>query len=251
MLDISLKFESIGIKTKTMEQLVASIGDIDKKHIPYAVRLAVNRVAELSIPTIKTNMNVVFDRPSPWTLNSLRVKYATSAKPVAVVQHKDISGRGTSASKYLRPNIEGGTRSKKSSEKQWSTKMNQPIWWTPSKNVELDAYGNVPATIIRKLLAATKAEVGGAGKKQQRFKKGALSTGRYFLRKPSDRSGKKPGVYEQTVWGAIRPILFFHVGLTPQYNKTYDMEAIVQRVSDSEYGKQFLIAMEYAISTAK
>ena len=251
MLDISLKFESIGIKTKTMEELVASIGDVDKKHIPYAVRLAVNRVAELSIPTIKTNMNVVFDRPSPWTLNSLRVKYATSAKPVAVVQHKDVSGRGTSPSKYLRPNIEGSTRTKKASEQQWSNKVGQPIWWTPSKNIDLDPYGNVPAATIRKLLEGTRAELGSAGKKKQRFKKGALSTGRYFIRKPSDKSSKKPGVYEQTVWGAIRPLIFFHVGLTPQYNKTYDMEAIVQRVSDAEYGKQFLIAMEYAISTAK
>ena len=253
-MEIGLKFEKSGIQNKTIEEIVQSIGDIDKKHIPFAMRLAVNRVAELAIPVIKTNLNVIFDRPTPWTLNSLRVRYATKNSPIARVEHKDMQGKGTPASKYLRPNIEGGMRSRKSSERQWSNKIGQSITWTPSRNVALDASGNVPAGLIRQMLAATKShhgslvkELSKVGKKQRKNSR----ANKYFIRAINNAQGKKPGIYENVTGGGIRPILFFNVNKTPIYNSVYDMTAIVQRVSDNEYAKQFLASMDYAISTNK
>ena len=42
--------------------------------VPFAIKTALNKVAEKARGNVRADMTRVFDRPTPWVLNSLRIK---------------------------------------------------------------------------------------------------------------------------------------------------------------------------------
>lgn len=100
---------------------------------------------------LRSEMEKIFDRPTRFTLNSLRIKSATRNNLQAAVYFKDISGR---AQHYLVPQVEGGERPQKGLEQR--LKRARPAglgpheFLVPTKYAQFDGYGNVKrAQIIR------------------------------------------------------------------------------------------------------
>lgn len=133
------------------------------KEYGFASIVAMTRTAKRIKEAQPKTMRQVFDRPTPFTLNSVFMEPATKQRPYARVWLKDDSsgsrtaasgGSGTPAAKYLMPNIAGIPRGPKPSEmamrRQGILGANEFI--VPAK-VPLNRYGNVTAGTMNQILA--------------------------------------------------------------------------------------------------
>ena len=162
---------------------------------------AVNDTANVVRDDLRTEMRRVFDRPTSFTLNSVRVKYANSTRPEAFVWLKDEAGKGTPADVYLGPQIFGGDRQLKRMEKALLANGLMPsgCFCVPAGGAKLDQYGNVSRGQVVQILSQLKAQRGGgfesrasnsAASRRARAKQGVT----YFvLTKPWGKL--KPGIY--------------------------------------------------------
>lgn len=243
---------SLGISAPELDKLPAKFDALAQRQIPYATSLALNRCAQLAMQTVKTQLSVIFDRPNSYTLNSLSVKFSTKNNLVARVEHKDFSGKGTPASKYLMPEIEGGaTRTQKRSEVVLSNLAGMPgAFWVPAPGAPLDGYGNIRGSLITQILSAVGglSNVGYQGNRTaSSAKRKGAQLKQYVLMPKNNPRGIAPGVYQRKA-SQLVPILFFVDHVT--YKPIYDMEGIVNRVVEAEFDRQFSAAMDYALSTA-
>lgn len=188
--------------------------------VPFATSLALNRTAELARNVLQVEMHRVFDRPKPFTLKSIFIRRATKRDLTARIFHSD------KVSPYLQAEIEGGKRDEKRSE----IKLGEGVL-VPTRNVRLDSYGGVSRAYLARVLSGAQEGRGG-----------------YVLIRPGQASRLAPGVY-QRVDGTIRALFLFKTSAS--YQPRYDMEGVVQRVVDAEFGRQFAAAMDFALATAR
>jgi hypothetical protein len=83
------------------------------KQIPFAMAKALTQTAIQAQTDIAQAMTQVFDRPTPYTLNSTYVIPATKDRLESFVQLKDSAAKGTPAIKFLDPEVLGGERNPK------------------------------------------------------------------------------------------------------------------------------------------
>jgi hypothetical protein len=213
MLGFTIAHDTIDIAAVKFEMMAEA-------QVPFATSLALNRTAELSLAALRTQLQVVFDRPTPYTLNSLFVQKSTKSKLTVIVGHRP------KASSPLLAEIEGGDRRLKSTEKPTESVL------IPSRYAKLDGYGNLPSATVKLLRLAIEQGTSGSGTRTF-----------VYLPKGNPR-GLAPGVYQRTDRG-LMPVVFLHDKAS--YTKRYDLEGIVHRVFDAEFGKQFTAAMDYAL----
>ena len=99
------------------------LDDAQRKQIPFATVLAMTMTARDVRDAEFSTMKRVFNRPTPYALNALQVVPATKQTMVASVEFREFAGKGTPAKRFLNPEVHGGERSRKSSEKQLSPLM--------------------------------------------------------------------------------------------------------------------------------
>jgi hypothetical protein len=231
MIEFGLKSNFSKVATQ-----VAKLGD----QTPFATSLAMNRSAKYAQAGLKAAMQREFDRPTPYVLNSLYTKNSTKKDLNLVIGHKPGGGSGTPSSRIVKAEIEGGARSYKSAEKALGHYV------MPSKYAPLDRYGNVSGSTMRSIISAVTQ-----GPRPQKVVRGqarAPSTKRkYFV--VYEGEGKAPGVYMRGTNGGFIPVLFF--SRAPVYKARYDLEGVVWRIFTSEYSRQFPIAMDEALRTAR
>lgn len=151
---------------------VARAGEITLDRTAYEVRDAVQAM-----------MKKVFDRPTRWTLNSLRVQRTRNHNMKSAVWFKEPDRMGAH---YLAPEIHGGTRKSKGFERALG---GMPMM--PSRHAKLNAYGNLPAGLIKQILSVVKNEGAGTTRRKPRD---------YVLLKK--RTGNlPPGIYQRTKTG--------------------------------------------------
>ena len=235
-----------------LERAQTGLTNFQKAQVPYAAALALNAVAEIAKQTIKTNMSIFFDRPTPYTLNSIMVIPATKTNLTAIVGSKDSASR-TPASAYLKWEITGGNRAMKSTERSVGS------IFVPAKASKLDQYGNLPSSIvalIRSAIASGSNSVVSGSKRYVVIHAGnprGLTPGVYVTSaanlstKISGRRGSKTATTRGT--GPLKPVVFFEPKAT--YTPRYDLEGIVSRVVSSQFARQFESMLAYALSTAK
>jgi hypothetical protein len=164
-------------------------------------------------------MRSVFDRPTRYTLNALRLKPATKTDLQAVVDFKDFGG--TPAWKYLGPNVEGGPRRNKSHELalQRAGILDQDEYCVPGRGVKLDANGNMRGSLISQILSQVKASSDPMQNQTERSTKRRARRGgaSYFVLRgntaPDGIYYRKPGAK------FITPIVMFVI--PPRYRKVY------------------------------
>jgi hypothetical protein len=249
---------SLGIKSD-VDKLSQAFTGLASKQVPFATSLALNRTAFIARDSLKRELYKVFDRPTPFTVNSLYTIPSTKSRLTAVVEHKDFAGKGTPASKYLRAEIEGGSRGMKRSEVALAAKTGfSKLYYNPSKYTERDAYGSMSGAQIVKLLSNLQAfgEQGYRANLTGKTKKNQRKRGTYrdlIIIRAGNARGLKPGVYERfegELTRRLKPVLFFSLQ-SHTYRRRYDMNGIVNRIVDLHFGAEFAKAMDFALSTAK
>lgn len=243
-----------------------------EKQIPYAASLAINATADDIRVGLVKGMRSAFDRPTPYTLNGVRVKFTNKRDLTAIVWLKDEAPKGTPAEKFLRPQIMGGDRRTKRFERAFQAAgiLPQGMHMVPAAGAKLDQYGNISKglfSILANYFWARNAggyNFGTTADKRDKMKKGSNKKHgiEYFFnhgyRAYTRANGKQgshktaPGIWMRihTSFGtAIKPVILFTK--PNQYNSRFDFFGIAQQVADKEFERNFAAAAREAIRTAK
>lgn len=195
------------------------------KAVPGAVVTAINKTGFAVLDALTAEMPRSFDRPTPYTLRSLYVQKATASHLAATIRPKGdgYEGKGTPAAKYLGPEIFGGARNVKRSERALRIMGVLPVGMitVPGSGATFDAFGNQSVGEIRQILSFFKSAEMTMGytanmtdKTRARLARGTKKRGfgySYFVVK-TRRRNLAPGIYRKMnfVSGhAIKPVLMF------------------------------------------
>lgn len=228
---------SFELTAKGLDELRLTLPDsFSDRRFSAALSTALTRTGQEIKTAQRAELGRVFDRPTPYTLNSLFLKPATAKDLTARVFFKDESAAtkgGTPAVKYLLPGVDGGSRRTKRFEKalQAFGGLLPGDQVTPGQGAQLDAFGGVAVSQIRAILAQLKANPAKDDKKGRTKLRSAVqkSGGRYFVLR--NKEGKALGVYQREGFGqGITPVLLY---VQPaRYRKRYDFDGLSQRVAD-------------------
>lgn len=263
------------------------MGEI-KKQLPFAISKALNETGFLVIKDLKAEMTNVFDNPSPFTLRSTRFQKATKTKLSFEIGLQDFprrntddqmsftangssKGQQTPGNKFLYPQIYGGTRNARSSERRLREigVMENNQYWVKGEGARLNKYGDIAPGQIVQLLSALKAfrDSGynsnyNPGDKKTvgwRKSKNPLAEKLLVIKEYKNKGKLYPGIYKLTnpvksKSGKVRyenvsPILIFMQN--PQYKKRYDFFGVGQRSFDNKFENKLNEAIQYALATAK
>ena len=166
-MDISVK--------ANLEKLQKEIRFIERDQIPYSAAMAINETVRNVRTAEYRHMQSRFKKPTRYTVTtnietpkksgSIFVQNTNKKFLTARVWIKDLSqGKGTPAIKYLGPQIFGGPRGAKASEKSLRRKgqISGGSYITPSTrsqygSVKLNQFGNVTSGMMTKILSGLKA----------------------------------------------------------------------------------------------
>lgn len=245
--------------TGSIAQMIRDVRGIPTRVIPYAASTALTRTAQRAAKEdLPAEMRRVFDRPTPYTLNSLFVKPSTTQTLSARVMVKDrTSSNGTVAEDFILPSVEGGGRKEKRFERSLRySGILAPGWRaTLGQGAKLDGFGNMQRGEMQRILTA----VGGSFDRAQNKTKSAKSlknakNAPYFAITPftsTFRGGQhvtlaarmQPGIYRREGKRSIKPALIF-TNKQPQYRPRLDFTGVVERVAEKYFRDEFSKAVD-------
>ncbi|MCH2341471.1 hypothetical protein ACGFZ7_16395 [Pseudomonas sp. NPDC047963] len=197
---------------------------------------ALNHTANQTRPALQVEMASVFDRPTPFTLNAVRVLNAKPSSLEAAVwvkDEKDNASKGQAPEDWVAPQVFGGPRVDKKSELLLRAKGILPAgkFIVPAAGARLDAYGNISRGQMIQILSGLSAIEGSAGYtanasgKWRSFRKGHAKA--FFVM----RRGKSPIGIAERRGKAVTMVLAFVS--QPQYRARLDFHGVVQRVVEA------------------
>lgn len=222
------------------------------KKAKYATATAMNKSLEWGETAVRRKMRQVFDRPTPWVLQSLRRKYAKPSNLVAELAFKDINSEVNARTMVL-PHVEGGQRHYKAMEARLMRIGLMPAGYNavPGGAAKLDAYGNMSRGQISQLLNVLGTYTESGFNKAnintiKRLDKGSEKKGVYgfvyWVNKVGSAKGKhlQPGVYQRiaTPFGSsLKPILIFVK--QAKYKQRLDFYGITNREAIKRFPGEF------------
>jgi hypothetical protein len=229
-----------------LDRLSAAVGgDLAK-----ATSIALTNTAKIARSNVQAEMRRVFDRPKDYTINSVWIEASTRTKLFAFVRIADRSGsKSIPASKYLQPEIEGGTRRSKALElavlqiaaqqKVVHLKgvLSGDVQFVPGQGAKLDAYGNMSRPFSNQMLSGLRAwtaegfSANETTKSKKRKRKGA-STG-FFIGLIKGTFG----VFQRFQGGAVRPV--FVAVRKPHYRVRLRFNEVIRNTWEDEFPDQF------------
>lgn len=237
--------------------LVRHFNDVGARQLPFAMALALTRTAQAMQTDEKIELRHAFDRPTPFTVNSVFMRAATKKKLEAFVFLRDEASSGTPPVKYLVPEVYGGRRRVKRFERalQSAGILRSDQLTVPGKETKLNQYGNITGGAITAMLSAVRGSSdplqnrrrGSSGKKKAR---------QFFagnIRKSGSAFGSSGvgGIFERKGKGVV-PFLLFVQASEVDYSKRYDFFGVIEQViARGEMQKQFKLALKEARRTAR
>lgn len=248
--------------------VIAEMRDVPARIVPYAASTALTRSAVVARRRIVDDMPRAFDRPTPYTLNSLYTEAATVQTMQARVAVKSRAGNSAVPSEnFIFPEVFGGARREKRFERalRYAGVLARGHYAVTARQSELmDTFGNTAAKRIVQLLAyfqafteqGYRANMGAKGKarlaKRGRTKAGSRTIGgvEYFASHgPGERNGRRqhlaPGIYRRRgVHGSdIAPVLVF-VRRPPTYRPRLDFDGLARQAADQTFPAEFTKALQ-------
>lgn len=235
---------SIKVDDREVQRALKEFGDRDSRFI---VAYALTKTGQDIRAAEKELMARTFDKPTPYTLNALYLKPATKQDPTAIVEFKDGGGKNVPAWRYLGPQVEGGSRARKSHELRLTRAglMRADEYAVPGPGAQLDAYGNMRGSTIERILSQVQAAEQVAGfdaneTARSRKRNKSKATGRYIALRPGGASGRAnsdrqvpPGIYLRQGARSIVPVILFVKA--PRYHKRYPFYEEARKVFDDRF----------------
>lgn len=239
----------LSINATGLTEKLSELTDLERNQIPYATMVALNDTAALVKTRLEGEMRTVFDRPTPYTMSSLRILYAKKQKLEARVWIKDEADGAAPATKWLTPEVYGGQRPDKRSEALLKARGILPggKYVVPGKGAKLDSYGNVGRGQLQKIISGLGAQ-GDRYQNSTDSKRSAGNRTRYFLmRRGRDAIGIAERIGPKRA--QIQMVLAFVS--RPGYAKALDFFAIGQREADEQLPIQFERAFAKALASRR
>lgn len=225
----------------------------DDKQARFAGFKALNIVSRKALTDQKREMNRVFDRPTRFIVNSIRVsQFARRDRLETKTGFKDTfaSIRFDPVADTLQPHIDGGLRRPKRSEirlRRFGI-LKQNEFLVPSRTAPLDRFGNIRRGIMQKILAdlGSFADRGFDGNRKGNAKR------QYVFGKVGDTKGifrVAGGTSRQSTnrWSLI----FLIVSRTPRYRQRYKFFQIAERGLAAKIIPEFERQFAEALRTAR
>lgn len=220
-----------------IDQVLRQFGR-DAANIPLATAKALTFTAERVRDAERKEMVAIFDRPTPFTLNSLYLRAATPARLEARVWFKELRFR----EHYLVPQVHGGERPLKRFEKYLQQNGFLPVGMqiVPGDRAQLDSYGNINRGQIVQILSALRtlpqagylANRSAASTARRAKSKKPRALVNYFVGRP--KPSAPLGVWERVPnTNGLRPILMFV--RSARYQPRFKFYEIAKAVSEREF----------------
>lgn len=247
---------AINIDT-TATSVAQQLKRIPTRQLPFAQSLIANRMAQKVRDNELAVMKARFDRPTRWTLNSLRLRPGNKRKPVARVWFRDFAPKGTPADKYLQPEVFGGERSAKRMEKAMQAMgyLKPGQFLVPAQGAKLDAYGNMRRGQVVQILSAFRAFSGvgfnanASGSKRSSRKQAKSGANRYFF----GEVGGELGIWQRvrSAFGnGARPIMLVVDG-SPKYRIRFPFFAVAENTIAANYERVATKAIDEVLRTSR
>lgn len=223
--------EIVRVTRNELPQLGRMLRDFGQQQVPSAVRKALDSAASAVKTDLVAGMATAFDRPTRWTLNSLWIQKTTKAAPEAQVFFKGgpnmrVPG-GVPAGRYLAPNILGGRRALKSTEKVLAMRPGYII--VPGRWADLDAHGNMSEGQMKAIRAQLDLRISDASPRRAKTRrKGVYRKNDWFIvpvgrtkATHPDTYHLPPGIYQTGPEFGGAPLLV--LAFVRQYPTSYDV----------------------------
>jgi hypothetical protein len=239
-----------------------------QKQLRYATALAMTRTAQDVQAGLRDEMKKVFDRPTPFTLNSLYLKRATVNDLTARVWLKDDFG---TRAHYLMPQIEGGDRPQKRFEQLLRQRgmLGTDERAVPGSGAKLDAYGNVSRGQLIQLLSQLQtfnlagSDANATNSKRSKAKRAQVTyfyarRGESSQGKGSWKGGNKVQRLPTGIWaryqtgefkGYTQPVLLFVKGA--KYRARFKFNEVGLKIAESRFLINFHAEYAKALATAR
>jgi len=235
----------INVQIEGLKEVQASLRGFSDRRMAAAVATALTRTAVEVKDGVRAKLPSIFDRPTPYTLNSIFVRPARADRLEAETYFKDDSAtskQGIAATKYLLPEVHGGPRRAKRFERalQMAGHLPAGMFIVPGADAQLDAYGNMSTGQIIQILSQLRITLTAGhtrnmplptkGNERKVINAQRKAGGRYFVIKPGTK-GAKPGIYRREFIGNnITPIAMFV--RAPSYAARFDFDAIAAGIAN-------------------
>lgn len=215
------------VQVTGLDELRRSLEGFSDRRFAASVATALTRAGAHAKDQLKLEMQRTLDRPTPFTLNALRLWPASADKLEARVGFRDDGTGGMNANNYLLPNVEGGPRVAKRVEAALRAINALPAGWfaVPGQGAALDSYGNMSRGQIIQILSQLRITMTAGHTRNLSFdarKQIAAQRkagGRFFVMPIGSKV--QPGVYQRELFGgSITPVLVFVK--QPRYRRRYD-----------------------------
>jgi hypothetical protein len=240
---------SINVRSNA-KQVMANLSSFASKQFPFAMAVALTDLAKDVQAAEKASLHTTFDRPTPFTVNSIRVIPAKKNLWISTVFVMDI------AAQYLYPYEVGGMH-----------KLIGPLektWLNPKDYSMLNQYGNFPVNTLERLIGSAKMDARNA--KTKGYQSRAMRGLKPFPGKPGIFVGTvttKGGQEIGGVWKRIdkntgkgskngrglKLIIRFGDARPVRQHLNFVRRAII--IVDSKFNQRFGAALAKAIATAK
>lgn len=222
--------------------------DAMSRQLPWMVAKAMTESSKKAQDAIKAQAPQKIDRPTPFTLNSTFVKFASPRKLESSVGFKDFASKGTPAAKYLQPIVKGQPRNAKRSEvalrRAGVLRSNEFIVPTGVYPLRLNQYGNLSGGKYTQVLSRLKAlgeqgytgNVSRSGRSQR--KRAQLD---YFVGRPG---GLPRGIYARVGRKKRGFHTVFYITRQPTYQATFPIDKILINTWQSNFPVQMRKAIE-------
>ena len=217
--------------SSNLRQVIPAVDELFSNQLPFACAKALTDTARAIAAALPVQAEQDLDRPTDFTKRAFFVTPARKDRLEATVGIKDRQAE------YLGFQIEGGTRA----PRRVALKL-------PSV-VQLNQYGNIPAGLIRTLIA--RAQAGKRATKGQARRFGVSQALELFYGEPGD--GRPAGIYKRVVSGTrhqLVPVIVFP-RRSAAYRPRFDFYGAAQRQAEREFAPALDRAWRLAVATAK
>lgn len=241
---------TIKVDAEGLNLLKAQITGMEKQ-VRYAAMVALNAAAFKATQVTQSEIQKVFDDPTPWIQKSVRYRKATRSNLEAQVDFDAWGNKqGVTASHVLNAEVHGGARRMKRHEiaLQRVGVLPQGMRIVPGEAAKMDIYGNMQAGQINQIISwfqafgeqGYTANMRDSGKRRLgRDKRNGAKGFAYFVL--HNRRGKLlPGVYQRFTFGlgsAVKPVMIF-VRAT-SYKRRLDFYGLAEKTARAEFAAQF------------
>ena len=219
----------LAVDVSGMEELQAALRDFSDRRLRAGLATALTRTARALGQEWRSELVAKLDRPTSYTLRSVRTEGAKADKLEALVFIQSDGGKpgATVPAEYLGTQEAGGGRLQRKFERALQSQGSMPagMFVVPGKHAQLDSFGNISRGQIVQVLAQLGAAYSPGyqrvlSKSAAKRAATAIKRGRSFVAVLEQSGRLGPGVY-QVQGDALLPVFFYQ--RRASYRKRLDL----------------------------